>query len=453
MSYSPMSVDYLGDVPPSTRRWRFLVDMYHGQMHVLDRDTMLESWSVSMPTVDTRRYGFDGEMFRVRILNHLAICNVGTSLVAIDLLERRVRWTYDFFDEPLGFNRGIAFNTDGTFFVYSNEGRVIIKLGLAGPVTRSAVVVQSRFGLTALDPVDGRVRWQRPDVPAQLDAFGDERHLFLAEYHNDNTVRGVRAVRLADGVSVPIPDAGDVYALKVRTLGQYVLTSETGGNEEITLRLYDVLTGKDVWRRTLPPDSLLIDSTIPDLAATVTRKGEVSIFEPRTGKEVKKLAIKAAHLDSVTKATLVRDAANYYIALVGPNDPKSRILDIGAVTAMGDLRLVPINGMFYMFDRETGEVKTANRVMNQYLLLNRFEELPVVLFTTVLVRESGPMGSGQQTAFLSVRSMDKQTGKRLLNVEQPNNGEWFHTLWVDPRNGLVDLISNTYRVRHQVAAK
>jgi hypothetical protein len=315
------------------------------------------------------------------------------------------------------------------------------------------VMVQSRFGLAALDLVDGRVRWQRPDVPAQLDAFRDERHLFLAEYHNDNTVRGVRAVRLADGVSVPLPDAGDVYAFKVRTLGQYVLTSETAANDEITLRLYDLLTGKDVWRKTLPPDSLLIDSTIPDLAATVTRKGEVSVFELRTGKEVKKLAIKAAHLESVTKATLLRDAANYYIALVGPNDPKSRILDTGVVNAIGDLRFVPINGMFYVFDREAGEVKTANRVMNQQLLLNRFEELPVVLFTSVLVRETGPMGSGQQTAFLSVRSMDKQTGKRLVNVEQANSGEWFHTLWVDPRNGLVDLISGTYRVRHQVAAK
>ena len=453
MTYSPMCVDYLGDAPPSTRRWRFLVDPYKWQLRVLDRDTMLENWSVPLPPLDTRRYGFDGETFRVRILNHLAICNLGTSLIAVDLVERRVRWTYNFLDEVLGLNRGIAFNPDGSFQVYSNEGRMLYKLGLVGPVTRSAILVQTRFGLTALDPVDGQVRWQRPDVPAQLDVFGDEQHLYLAEYHNDNTVRGVRAVRLADGVSVPIPDAADVYAQKARTIGRHILVNETGANDELTLRLYDVHTGKDVWRKTLPADSLLLDSTIPDLAATVTPKGAVSVFELLTGKEVKKLAINPRHMESVTKATLLRDTANYYVALVGPNDPKSRVLDTGTVNSMGDLRFIPINGMFYVFDRETGEVKTANRVMNQMLLLNRFEELPVVLFTTMQVREVGPMGSGQQFAFISALSMDKQTGKRLMHMEQQNNGEWFHTLWVDPRNGLIDLISDTYRVRHQVAAK
>jgi outer membrane protein assembly factor BamB len=450
MTYSPMGVDLLGDVAPSSRRWRFLVDQYKWQLRVLDRDTMLESWSVPITPLDTRRYGFDSDMFRVRILNHLAICNLGTTLIAVDLLERRVRWTYNFLDEALGFNRGILFNIDGSFQVYSNEGRVMYKLGLVGPLTRSAIVVQTRFGLTALDPTDGTVRWQRPDVPAQLDLFGDEQHLYLVEYHNDNTVRGIRAVRTADGVSVPIPDAADVYALKARTIGRHILVNETGANDEVNLRLYDVYTGKDAWRRTLPKDSLLLDSTVPDLAATVTPKGEVIVFELLTGRELKKLAIKPAHLESVTKATLLRDAANYYIALVGPNDPKSRVLDTGLVNSLGDMRFVPINGMFYVFDRETGEVRTANRVMNQMLLLNRFEELPVVLFTTMQVREAGPMGSGQQFSYLCVRSMDKQTGKRLFNLELQNNGEWFHTLWVDPRNGIVDLISGSYRVRHQV---
>ena len=123
------------------------------------------------------------------------------------------------------------------------------------------------------------------------------------------------------------------------------------------------------------------------------------------------------------------------------------------MASYGDLRFIPVNGMFYVFDRESGEVKTANRVMNQELLLNRFEELPVVLFMMLQVRESGPVGSGQQAVFLCAQSMDKQTGKRLYNHDQPTNGDLFHTLWVDPRSGLIDLIANGYRVRHQVAAR
>ena len=150
---------------PSAQRWRFLVDPVKWQLRVLDRDTMLESWSVPIPPLNIRQYGFDGDLFRVRIVNHLAICNVGTTLVAVDLIERRVRWTYNLLDEALGFNRGINFLSDGTFLVYSNEGRVLYKLGLVGPVTNSGLTVQTRFGLTALDLTDGQVRWQRADVP------------------------------------------------------------------------------------------------------------------------------------------------------------------------------------------------------------------------------------------------------------------------------------------------
>ena len=120
---------------------------------------------------------------------------------------------------------------------------------------------------------------------------------------------------------------------------------------------------------------------------------------------------------------------------------------------LGDLRFAPVNGMFYAFDRDSGAVTWTNRVLNQQLLLNRFEELPVVLFTTMQVREIGPKGTGQQMMYLCTRSMDKKTGKRLFNLEQMNNGDAFHTLWVDPQRGLVDLISNTGRLRHQVAAK
>jgi outer membrane protein assembly factor BamB/tetratricopeptide (TPR) repeat protein len=453
MTYQAMSSDYIGEKMPSAQRWRFLVDMQKWQLRVLDRDTMLESWSVPIPPINLRQYGFDGDLFRYRVLNHVVIFNLGTTLVAVDLIERRVRWTYNLFDEPLGFNRGIQFNADGSFLVYTQEGRMLYKLGLVGPVTRTGITVLTRQGLMALDPADGQVRWQRNDVPSQLDVFGDEQYLYLAEYQNDGAVRGIRAVQAADGVNVPIPDAADLFAQKVRCFGRHLLVGDTGAKEEVILRLVDVQTGKDIWRKTLPKDSFLLDSTIPDLAATVTPKGEVSVFELQTGKEIKKLALKPQHMNQVTKGTLLRDPANYYVALVGASDPQGRNLDANQGNNSGDMRLVPVNGMFYVFDRGSGEVKAANRVLNQHVVLNRFEELPVVLFAMLTVRETGPPGSGQQAMFLSTLSMDKKTGKRLFNKEQTNANDLFHTLWVDTRSGIIDLIGSNYRVRHQIAAK
>ena len=420
LTYVAPSIDYVGEVAPSVRRWRFMVDATKWQLRVLDRDTMLENWSVPIPPLDTRRYGFDGDAFRVRVVNHFALFNLGTTLIAIDLLERRVRWTYNLLDEQLGINRGIAFNQDGSFQVYSNEGRILYKLGLVGPVTASGVNVQTRFGLTILDPADGKVRWQRSDVPAALDVFGDEHYLYLTEFHTDGSLRGMRTVRAADGVSVPIPDAAYAYANKVRTLGRHLLVSELGPKDEVNLRLYDVHTGQDVWRKTLPKDSILLDSTVPELAATATPKGKVSVFDLLTGKEIKKLAIKPRHMEKVLRGSLLRDAANYYVALVGPPEPQTRVLDTGAMTSYGDLRFVQVNGMFYVFDRESGKVKTANRVVNQELLLNRFEELPVVLFMMLQVRETGPVGSGQQVVVLCAEhgQADRQTALQSRTAER-----------------------------------
>jgi hypothetical protein len=306
----------------------------------------------------------------------------------------------------------------------------------------------------ALDLADGQVRWQRSDVPSQFDVFGDDRHLYLSEYHTDGSLRGVRAVRAADGVSVPIPDAGDVLAGKVRPVGRCLLVTEAGPKDEVVLRLYDVHAGKDVWRKTFSKNSLQLESAVPDVAAVVTPAGALSVFEVRTGEEVKALALQPAHLDKVTKATLIADKDNFYVALVGPADPKARAMDFYQGNIFGDLRVAPVNGMFYIFDRGTGEVKAANRVLNQQVLLSRLEELPVVLFINMQLRETGPVGSGQQFAYVSALSMDKQTGKRLFSKEmQMVNNELFHTLWVDPRAGLIDLIANTYRIRHQVAPK
>jgi outer membrane protein assembly factor BamB len=453
MSNFAMNGEFIGDAAPSARRWRFLLDAQKWQVRVLERETMLEAWNFSVPSLNIRNIGFDPDSFRYRIVGHLALFNVGPTLVAVDLVERRVRWSLNLLDEPVGFTRFVQFNPDGSFQVYSNEGRILYKLGLVGPVTRAGITVQMRAGLTALDLADGRVRWVRGDVPAQFEVYGDEQQLYLAEYHTDGALRGVRSVRAADGVTVSIPDAGDALVNKPRPVGRCLLINESGPNDELNLRFYDLPAGKDVWRKTFPRESFLLDSFVSDVSAVLTPKGEVFVFETRTGKEIKTLAIKAAHREGVTKASLIGDAASFYVALAGPPDPKLRIFDNG-MYQFSDMRTATVNGMFYIFDRESGEVRAATRVMNQQVVLNRFEELPIVLFATTQTREVGAPGSGQQFLYLSTLSIDKQTGKRLFSKDaQNNNGENFHTLWVDAQAGLIDLIANNSRVRHQVAPK
>ena len=80
--------------------------------------------------------------------------------------------------------------------------------------------MQTKAGVASLDLSTGDLRWLRTESAPMLDGFGDERHLYLVESHAAGDVRGVRAVRTADGAAVPIPDCVDAYNHKLRTLGR-----------------------------------------------------------------------------------------------------------------------------------------------------------------------------------------------------------------------------------------
>jgi hypothetical protein len=108
--------------------------------------------------------------------------------------------------------------------------------------------------------------------------------------------------------------------------------------------------------------------------------------------------------------------------------------------------------MVYALDRATGQLNWRNRLLHQQIIREHFEDLPILLCTTRFPRPTGPNGSTVLVA--ATRSYDRKTGKLLYNREvvQPEGAEspagQFHTLHVDPRAGVVELIGPRLRVRH-----
>jgi outer membrane protein assembly factor BamB len=342
---------------------------------------------------------------------------------------------------------GVSPGGDGSIYVYSNDGTGAItgRYGLVGPVTLTGCYVQTPGGLSALDLATGKTRWLRSDVPSYFEIYGDDDFAYLVERPQDGAgVRGVRAYRVSDGVSVEIPDAVDAFARRQRSLGRHVLAAEPGPREELVVRLYDVQAGKDLWKKEYPAGSLVLDSNTQDYVAVASVKGTVELLDPQTGKELQQLKFEPKSMDKATSGVLLRDKTQFYVGFQLPKGPNANVDDGPNPTAGGDIISLPINGMLYAYERTTGKLRWGCELKYQMIILDRFDEMPVILCSAMTTRGAGPAGS---VAVNDTRTVDKTTGKKLYRKETINNGDQFHTLQINARAGTIDFVGTMSKVR------
>jgi outer membrane protein assembly factor BamB len=252
---------------------------------------------------------------------------------------------------------------------------------------------------------------------------------------------------------VRVPGFEGDYRNRLRVVGRHILLSDTDGADRVRLRLYDVRAGKDVWERTYPAKSLVLQSAAPDLAGAVAPDGTVHVMDAGSGKELLKAKMKPEHLVKVDKVRLLADRDSFYVACVKPTD--------GNITAFGGvrsnlmpgtgLRALPVNGMVYAFTRSTGKPRWYAEVPDQMVVLDHFEALPVVLFTSTYQKWiiNGAARNVQQVTAL--RAIDKLRGKSLYVNDSLPQGMQLHTLHVDAARGRMDLVG--YQLKVSIAAE
>jgi hypothetical protein len=179
--------------------------------------------------------------------------------------------------------------------------------------------------------------------------------------------------------------------------------------------------------------------------------GAVTVLDLDAGREVMRLTLEKAHLEKVTRGELFTDAGQVYVALQGPGDGMTKILDGPNPYFRAGLAWAPVNGMLYAFDRASGELRWYSPTPAQTILLERFDELPLVLCAATCTRQGS--NPGEAIGYVAWRSIDKRTGKIICNRESQQVGEPFHTLQIDARAGTVDLIGPPFVLRHQVVRK
>jgi tetratricopeptide (TPR) repeat protein len=483
-----------GEVPPALRRYRLGVrlNVNNGEGKLLDQVTGKEHSFPLKGIVPPPVYNAHNlQQFKFkptfRAVGRLFVFSWGHYAYALDPADNKVVWEINLLGPSFnpeyrgasaqldGVNYQLQFLPDGTFSLVGtdNTRELVGKLCVAEP-TAVCITVRGE-GLVAVDPLTGKKRWVRSDVAPDTAVFGDGQYVYLVPSSRNTegtAARGI-ALRATDGVPVKVRDFAPLFNSKgkLRVIGARILVKEEGpGN--VTLRLYDIPAGADVWSKTFAAPALVLTSQTPDLAGVIDADGKVTIVDTASGREI----IKAVALDpaaappangTAPEVFLLRDEALIYLVFNRPPDVNAQPVGVPIARAsrpsgLFALQTLEVNGPVYALRPGMPEYKwRADDLNEQQLILDRFAELPVLLFATHRIQWVGganpvpPGGFRRNNHYYEYEliAVDKGSGK-VLHEEKHQNRNWqFHTLTYDPRSAVIELISHNYMVTLLLNAK
>ena len=208
----------------------------------------------------------------------------------------------------------------------------------------------------------------------------------------------------------------------MRILGRKLLVSLAGADR--TLKLYDVLSGRDVWSQAFPPRSAVLATENPGLTGVIEPKGLAKVLDVETGQLVfqTNLLQGPVGLDDVVnleEPLLLQDRDRYYIALNQPLKVHEEKLYNNFANG---LRCRTVNGWVLSFFREDGQHMhngnlvnhkkggfdwcSPHKIENQFVIVEQFENLPLMLFSARYQQSQG--------YWLSFTlGLQRSTGKRV----------------------------------------
>jgi outer membrane protein assembly factor BamB len=465
-----------GDLLPFYQHYRLAWSPQHTnnltsyQFKLLDRDSNEPLWTVSSAAsrATYNPYIAGNAPFPFFARGHLVILYLGHTVCALDLVDRKKLWEYDLvpaerlsMEQPYSTPQ-LTFDKEGVLHLMNQQNKLEM-LGQIGPVTSSYVCLRLPDKLTALDPVTGTALWTKTDISSRARVFGDEQFVYLVDVGNNRRASSSRALRGRDGNAVDIPDFAAAYQHHQRILDGRLLVSENDSSGRLVVRLYDIQSGKDLWKQLLPAGAIVLRAEEPELTAFVDPDGKLTVFDLNSLQQIFAAQVKPEHLKDVKDGLLLRDARQYYALFNRKNDGNANIQ--GPWANVFGLRTEPVNGWVYAFERPSGKLGWRADVPHQLVLLEQFQELPMVLFTASYnraVRGMGMAGGGGNfgqppgnfTPATATIIFDKRTGKRIDPEELAQYANrprsQFHELRFDRRAGTVDLIATEMVLRHSV---
>jgi outer membrane protein assembly factor BamB/tetratricopeptide (TPR) repeat protein len=411
--------------------------------------------------------------FPYATVGHLIVLPLGQRVYGIDPVNHKKLWEKDLSAGAgavrSAWNPGNPLQQQQQFPVVDpRDGSVLVpyndnfaqRVGQVSPFEGQTICVQTIDRLNALDPLTGRVLWSRENGCRNY-LFSDEDYVFVVELDATNNVTSSRVFRAADGISVKTaPDFSTLFPKRLQVFGRYLLLSDTSSSNGVVARLYDIVTGKDVWKQSYPAGSKVASSEDATLTAVIEPEGKVHVIDLKARKEVMtgELWYGASDVKGVHGFHLLRDREYFYLATQDAPDKNGGGQFMGGgwqppnnVMTQWGMRTVPVHGKLHAFKRKSGEYKWGSDVKDpMYLILDRFEESPVVFLTVrrLQMRNVGPgMVQPMGASSVHVLAIHKNSGRANVDFKDlPGNTGNFFGARIDTRSNTVELLSQNLKI-------
>jgi outer membrane protein assembly factor BamB len=462
-----------GDLTPVMQQYRLVlnpVDRQRPQITLIDIGTNTERWksNITTPTGTDNRLFFDylyaqtnqpmgffaNAKYRFyQVKGHLAVVQVGMVAYGIDLDTGATLWNYPLYDAgklpPGAFQSQVVVDEQGMWVVHqTNNGMVKGRVGHIGSVQATYVALITSKGLVVLDPLKGTPLWTKSGLATNTDLFGDDQHIYYVETAEGAAVGAGRCLRASDGALVDIPDFGFFYRNKQRILhGRQILTAEQQLGKSVTMRLYDVPTGKELWKRTFDNDPAVLQTEDPNYCGVIERDtGKLILLDATDAKEILKSNMKQYRVDAMDlkelhQPLLLDDGEQFYVALNTKwMNPKIWGNSLSNNFSNGT-RCLPVNGWFCCLDRK-GEFlwHGDDRYMHQMIVVEQFKSLPILIFTSRYLEP--PEGGKGVMGVSRTGAVHKSNGfiVKWFPERQTNGNAQFYSFSVDVKAGTINLI-------------
>lgn len=420
---------------------------------------------------------FPNARFRFyHVKGHLIVCQVGVMVHCLDGDTGRELWKMQTVENiPPGvfvqLNQVVNDAEGNPEFIYYNQQtnqRFRVSLGRIGTAQASYVAILGHKGLTVVDPLRGATMWKKSDVPVHSHVFGDDQYLFLLERNENGAVLAGRTFRASDGEALNVPDFRNIYQSQVRLMGRQILAAHPDG-KNFTLRLYDILTGKDAWSKTFALGSHVLQTEDKNITGVIEPNGKITVLDAQTGAEllassVVQHRITPQDVNGLKDALLLQDSERFYVALNKPVDAGRVNQGLLHNNFNNGVRCMPVNGWFLAFHKADGQKKLGDRnitwkkgdmawhsqtpIQNQMIVLEQFDQLPIILFTT-RYNEIIPNGGNRWTSV--TQSIQKTNGLWVYDGTRPINGQpMFSGLQVDAKSRTINLVGLSGSVQHYI---
>ncbi len=491
-----------GDLTPFMKRHRLILDPSNAanpQLRLVDLTGGDTRWSSSLGSIPmnfqylyqqkgvVNNFGVGGGMagynpnHRYRyyqVKGHLVVFQVGTQVYCLDANDGKMLWQQPLTEQiqqgnpPQMFVNQVLPDAEGRLELILinqfNGQRTRMPIGCVGAVQASYVALLTQKGLVVLDPLRGTTLWKKMDVPPATHAFGDDQYLFLVDNADGSTGAG-RTFRATDGTPLDPPDFGTLYQHRVRVMGRRILAA-VPANNGLVFRLYDIPTGKDIWSKRFDGKPSVLRTEDPAITGIVdAATGKLVVLDVATGKELitgnaAQHRIALDDLKNLKDPLLLADRERFYVTLSQPVDSNK----VGGAVLHNNfnngLRCFPVNGWVAAFQRKSGKTArgidfkagdmawhTSKKIENQMMILEQFDLLPIMLFSS---RHNELIGGGAQgNRWVSAtQSLHKSNGKLIFDSgNRPSNSNaQFDAFNLDLNAGTINMIGFGGTLQHYI---